>query len=57
MQFASSDDPVIPIEEARIVHEKLATDYTEVADGKHFGYPDPMPEFPALLEAIKRHLA
>lgn len=53
VQFNSTDDPVIPIEEARFIHEKLQTEYHEYTDKKHFGWPVPMPEFPELLEIIK----
>ena len=52
VQFASVDDPVIPIEEGRFVHEQLQTEYYEYPDKKHFGWPDPMPTFPELLEVI-----
>jgi hypothetical protein len=30
----------------------LGTDYREYPDRKHFGYPDPLPEFPEALEAV-----
>jgi predicted alpha/beta hydrolase family esterase len=36
-QFASVDDPIIPIEEGRFVHEKLNTEYYEFPDKFHFG--------------------
>lgn len=52
VQFASSDDPVIPVEEGRFVHNKLDTEYFEYTDKKHFGWPDPMPTFPELLEVL-----
>lgn len=55
-QCASVDDPVIPIEECRYVHEKLQTDYLEFSDKKHFGYPEPLQEFPELLEIILKHV-
>jgi predicted alpha/beta hydrolase family esterase len=54
-QFASVDDPVIPIEEGRYVREKLDTEYYEFPDRQHFGWPTPMPEFPELLEVILKH--
>lgn len=54
-QFASTDDPVIPIEESRFIHEKLNSEYREYTDKKHFGWPEPMPTFPDLLEIILRH--
>ncbi len=37
IQFASADDPFIPIEEARAVHRFLGTEYHEYSDQKHFG--------------------
>lgn len=52
IQFDSTDDPVIPIAEARYIHEKLGTDYHEFTDREHFGYPNPMTEFPELIEAF-----
>jgi predicted alpha/beta hydrolase family esterase len=54
-QFASVDDPIIPIEEGRFVHEKLNTEYYEFPDKFHFGWPEPMPTFPELLEVILKH--
>ncbi|HUD02709.1 MAG TPA: alpha/beta hydrolase [Candidatus Paceibacterota bacterium] len=57
IQFASTDDPFIPIEEARFIHENLDTDYHEYADQGHFGHDDrPKTEFPELLEALKNKL-
>ena len=53
MQFHSIDDPFIPIEEARLVHEQLDTEYYEFKNRKHFGDGR---EFPELVEAIKKHL-
>ncbi len=54
-QFGSVDDPVIPIEESRFVHEKLDSEYVEFPDRQHFGHPKPMPTFPEALEVILRH--
>jgi predicted alpha/beta hydrolase family esterase len=56
-QFGSINDPVIPIEESRFVHEKLGTEYYEFPDKFHFGYPESMPTFPELLEVILTHEA
>lgn len=56
-QFASQDDPVIPIEEGRFIHEQLGTEYFEYPDRLHFGWPKPMPTFPEVLEVISRHEA
>ena len=54
-QFASVDDPAIPIEENRFIHEKLNTEYYEYPDKSHFGWPEPMETFPELLEVILKH--
>lgn len=56
VQFASTDDPMIPVDEPRMIRDCLQTDYAEIADGQHFGYPDPMPTFPLLVERILSHL-
>lgn len=57
IQFHSTDDPYIPIEEARVIHEKLSTEYQEFTDQGHFGNPDKIKlEFPELVEAIKKKL-
>jgi predicted alpha/beta hydrolase family esterase len=52
IEFSSSDDPWIPIEEARYVHEKLATEYHEFNNQGHFGGDYYKPEFPELVAAI-----
>jgi len=36
VQFASTDDPFIPIEEPRHIHDKLNTDYHEHGNKGHF---------------------
>lgn len=57
IQFASTDDPFIPVEEARFVHQKLDTDYYEYSDKGHFGSSQAeMKEFPELIEALRRKL-
>lgn len=56
IQFSGLNDPWIPIEEARFVHDKLKTEYHESVDGGHFGGDYYKPEFPELLEALKRKL-
>ena len=53
MQFHSTDDPFIPVEEARFVHEQLNTEYYEYGNRKHFGDGT---EFPELVKAIKKKL-
>ncbi len=57
-QFASRDDPYIPIEEARFVHEKLGTEYYEYKSEGHFGSPhEDKTEFPELISILKTKLA
>lgn len=57
IQFASTDDPFIGIEEARHVHDKLKTEYYEYNNYGHFGSSiQEMIEFPELLEALKKKL-
>lgn len=51
--FASSDDPWIPIEEPRFLHQNLGTDYHEYSDQGHFGGDYYKPTFPELIEVIK----
>lgn len=57
VQFASTDDPWIPIEEARHIHQQLETDYHEYTDRGHFGGDYEKTEFPELVETIKNKLA
>lgn len=56
VQFASTDDPYIPIEEARFIHNQLQTDYHEYTNEGHFGADRNKKEFPEIIEAIKMHL-
>lgn len=53
IQFASINDPWIPIEEARFVQEKLHAEYHEFMDQGHFGGDYSKLVFPELLEALK----
>ncbi len=53
VQFASTDDPFIPIEEPRHIHAELGTDYHEVANRGH--YMDS--SFPELITVIQEKLA
>lgn len=55
-QFVSSDDPYIPVEEGRHIRDNLSTDYHEAAYNGHFGIPEPMTEFPELINVIKTKL-
>ncbi len=57
IQFASTDDPFIPIEEPRHIHENLQSEYYEYADQGHFGHDaKPKTEFPELIEVLKKKL-
>lgn len=57
IQFASTDDPFIPIEEARYVHQKLSTKYHEYSNQKHFGHGvEQKLEFPELLTVLAQQL-
>lgn len=53
IQFASVDDPFFPVEEPRLVHEKLGTEYHEFTKRGHFFEK----EFPELVEEIQKKLA
>lgn len=53
IQFASTDDPWIPIEEARFIKEQLNTDYYEYTNQGHFNKND---TFPELISIIKKRL-
>ena len=53
VQFASIDDPYIPIEEARHIHDELNTEYHEYADQGHFGGDVHKTEFPEIIQMIK----
>ncbi len=57
IQFASTDDPYIPIEEARFIRDQLQTEYYEFADQGHFGEDKKKTEFPELVEAVKAKLS
>lgn len=56
VEFASSDDPWIPIEEARHIHEKLKTDYFEYSDRGHFGGDRDVREFKECVDIVKKKL-
>lgn len=51
--FASVDDPYIPIEQPRYIHQKLQTDYHEYTDEGHFGSDKNKKELPEIIEVIK----
>jgi predicted alpha/beta hydrolase family esterase len=52
IQFASTDDPYIPIDEARHINDKLNSEYYEFTNRGHFMQA----EFPELVEAISKKL-
>lgn len=56
VQFSSLDDPWIPIEQSRFIHEKLDTEYYELDKQGHFGGDYDKRTFPELLDAIKAKL-
>lgn len=56
VQFNSRDDPWIPIEEARYVHNKLKTEYYEYKRMGHFGEDRNYKEFPKLVSILKKKL-
>ncbi len=51
--FASTDDPYIPIEQARYIKEKLGAEYHEYNDEGHFGSDVDKTEFPEIVQVIK----
>jgi len=56
IQFASKDDPWIPIKEPRFVQEQLNAEYYEFIDQGHFGGDYYKPTFPELVDAVKNKL-
>ena len=52
IQFASRDDPYIPIEEERYINEMLNTEYHEFEDRGHFMDDD----FPELVQELRKKL-
>lgn len=57
LEFASTDDPFIPIEEARFVKKKSGAEYYEYTNQGHFGHGfNPKHEFPELLSALLKKL-
>jgi len=54
IQFASTDDPYIPIEEARYVRDHLHSEYYEYTDQGHFSSEVNKTEFPELVTAIQK---
>ena len=56
IQFASKDDPWIPIKEPRFIQEQLNFEYYEFTDQGHFGGDCYKPTFPELVAAVKSKL-
>lgn len=56
IQFASTDDPYIPIKEPRHIHAMLSTEYYEYTDRGHFGWDKHLIEFPELIQVVKKKL-
>jgi len=54
--FASENDPWIPIEEPRVIRDKITPDYYEFKNQGHFGGDYFKKTFPELIDAIKRRL-
>lgn len=56
IQFASIDDPWIPIEEARFIHSQLDSEYYEYTNQGHFGGDREKKTFPEIVKIIKTKL-
>lgn len=56
IQFASTDDPFIPIDEARVINKELNTEYYEYTDQGHFGSREGKTKFPEIVTIIKAKL-
>lgn len=56
IQFASTDDPWIPIDEPRFINQKLNSEYHEFTTQGHFGGDYDKKEFPELVQVIKKRL-
>lgn len=58
IQFASKDDPFIPVDEARHIHHMLNTEYFESANEGHYGSGlKEKLEFPKVVKIIKQRTA
>jgi uncharacterized protein len=56
IQFASLNDPYIPITEMRYVRDKLKTEYHENPNQGHFSMDVNKTEFPELIEAVRKKI-
>ena len=52
LQFASEDDPWIPIHEPRFIHQQINSDYHELPNRGHFIGPSETTRFPELEQAL-----
>lgn len=53
--FASQDDPWIPVEQPRFIHQQLNCEYHEYTNQGHFGGDYYKPTFPEITLSILRH--
>jgi len=54
IQFASTDDPYVMIDEARYIQKQTNSEYHEFTDRGHFGDElKPTKELPELVEAVR----
>lgn len=56
IQFASTDDPYIPINEARFIHSQLDTEYYEYTNQGHFGADINKKEFPEIPRLLRNKI-
>ena len=56
VQFASTNDPHIPISEPRFIHRKLKTEYFESKTDGHFSSADGKTKFPEIITIVKKKL-
>lgn len=56
VQFASTDDPYIPIKEARYINKHLKTEYHEYTKEGHFGFREKKKQFPEIVNVVKKKL-
>ena len=56
-QFSSTDDPYIPIDQPRFIHDQLENEYYEFGNRGHFmiGHNKVNNTFPEILEVVKDH--
>ena len=56
VQFSSTDDPYIPIKEARYINKHLKTEYYEYTKEGHFGFKEKKIQFPKIVNVLKKKL-